>query len=93
MLVAALADTQQISPAAGAVLPGHQAHGGGEVTAASVLPAVPHLYSQQAGGDRPDTRQAQQAAAEIIVGQLACQLFIQRLDLFIQITEMLMQAL
>jgi hypothetical protein len=93
VLVTALADPQQIGLATRAVLPGHQADRGGKVATASVLLAIAHFHSQQAGGDRPDTRHAQQTTAQIIVGQLASQLFIQRLDLLIQIDEVIVQAL
>lgn len=60
MLVSTLADSQQIGLAAGAVLPEYQAHLGSKVATSSVLLAIAHLYSQQAGGDRTDTWHAEQ---------------------------------
>jgi len=48
MFVAALADTEQVGLAAGAVLTWHQPERGGEVPAASVLLAVAHLRCEHA---------------------------------------------
>jgi len=93
ILVTTLADPHQIGFSAGAVLPGYQANRRRKVTAASVLLAIAHFHSQQAGGDRPNTRYAQQTPAQIIVGKLANQLFIQRLDLFIQLDKVIVQTL
>lgn len=65
ILVASLADTQQVSPPARAVLARHKPNRSGEIAATPVLLAVAHLGSQHAGSDRTDAGNREQPLADL----------------------------
>jgi hypothetical protein len=93
ILVAALADAQQLVFTTGTVLAWHQPDGGGEVTAAAVVLAVTDFGGQHAGGDRSDTRYRHEPLAQIIFSDLPGQGLLDLGDLLVEVLEMGMQSL
>ena len=85
ILVAALADAQQVFPAARAVLARHPARRGGKILAATALLAIAHSVGQHAGRDRADAGHRHQSLAQIVLGQLRCTLFLDPSNLLVQV--------
>ena len=75
ILVASLGNSEQGRSTAGTVLPWHQPHRSGEVSAASVLLPVAELRGEKTSGDGANTRNRQQALPEGVVGKLPLELF------------------
>ena len=81
ILVASLGNPKQGRSTACTVLPWHQPHCGGEVSAASVLLPVAELRGEKTSGDGANTTNRQQALPEGVVGKLPLELFFDITDL------------